>query len=212
MRESSSNDDMKNQFLQLFSNYSTQKQYALECWQEIEQHYSSFGRYYHTLEHLEMMFKELNSVQSHIQNVDSIRFSIYYHDIIYNPLRKNNEERSALVLEKRLTKTSFNRIKVSMAQILATKQHNHSSDADTNYLLDMDLSILGKPTNEYEEYTKLVRKEYFMYPDFLYRKGRRKVLNYFLNKPLIFKTDVLNNKYESQARVNLRKELDTLNE
>ena len=210
MRESSSNDDMKNQFLQLFSNYSNQKQYALECWQEIEQHYSSFGRYYHTLEHLEMMFTELKSVQYLIHDVHAIRYSIYYHDIVYNPLKKNNEEKSALVLEKRLSKTSFSRIKASMAQIQATSHHNHSSDADTNYLLDLDLSILGKPADVYQQYTKNIRKEYFMYPDFLFRKGRRKVLNYFLNKPFIFKTDEFKGRYESQARVNLQIEFNSL--
>jgi predicted metal-dependent HD superfamily phosphohydrolase len=46
-----------------------------------------------------------------------------------------------------------------------------------------------------------------MYPDFLYRPGRRKVLQHFLDMERIFKTEEFASKFEKQARVNLGWEL-----
>jgi predicted metal-dependent HD superfamily phosphohydrolase len=42
-----------------------------------------------------------------------------------------------------------------------------------------------------------------MYPDFLYKPGRRKVLTHFLEMERIFKSDHFYQKYEEQARKNL---------
>ncbi|HET7178254.1 MAG TPA: hypothetical protein VFI14_00955 [Chryseosolibacter sp.] len=52
-----------------------------------------------------------------------------------------------------------------------------------------------------------MRREYSMYPDFLYRPGRRKVLQYFLDMERIFKTEEFASKFEKQARGNLEREL-----
>jgi len=78
---------------------------------------------------------------------------------------------------------------------------------NTNILLDLDLSILGKDPQYYLEYAAAVRKEYSIYPDFMYRRGRKKVLKKMLEQECIFKTDLFKEKYESQARKNLQSEL-----
>lgn len=80
----------------------------------------------------------------------------------------------------------------------------------TNYLLDVDLSVLGKDTQTYLGYTKQIRKEYSIYPDFLYNLGRKKVLQHFLELENIFKTEDFRDKYESQARKNIEFEISIL--
>lgn len=55
-----------------------------------------------------------------------------------------------------------------------------------------------------------VRKEYSIYPDLLYKPGRKKVLQHFLQMERIFKTQVFYDKYETQSRRNLEKELNQL--
>lgn len=55
-------------------------------------------------------------------------------------------------------------------------------------------------------YTKQIRKEYSIYPDFLYKPGRKKVLEHFLQLENIFKTDYFKTKYEVQARKNIESE------
>ena len=191
--------------------YSDNKNYNLECWNEIEKNYSSKSRHYHNLEHLENMFTELNNVESKINDLDTLLFSVYYHDIIYKSTKKDNELQSALIFEKRISKTSFVKLSECMAQVEATKEHKLSNDNDTNLLLDIDLSILGKSTNEYRKYCDNIRKEYHIYPDFMYKKGRKKVLKSLLELDSIYKTDFFKQKFENQAKENLRQELNQLN-
>ncbi len=62
--------------------------------------------------------------------------------------------------------------------------------------MDADLSILGQDLEIYLGYTREIRKEYSIYPDVLYKPGRKKVLRYFLDLESIFKTDYSKEKYE----------------
>lgn len=181
-------------------------------WREIEAKYTERGRHYHNLLHLENMFKELDSVKSDIADFTTISFSVFYHDIIYNASSKSNEENSALKAAESLTEIGLqqNTITSVSNQILATKFHHKSEDEDTNYLLDADLSILGKDLDTYLAYTKMIRKEYSIYPDFLYKPGRKKVLKHFLDLENIFKTDYFKEKYEIQARSNIAAEIQLL--
>ncbi|MGE5944923.1 MAG: hypothetical protein ACM31G_11355, partial [Flavobacteriales bacterium] len=81
----------------------------------------------------------------------------------------------------------------------------------TNILLDLDLSILGKSPEEYKKYCENIKKEYHIYPDFMYRKGRIKVLKNLLDLNSIYKTSFFKNVYEEQAKMNVRFELTQLN-
>lgn len=202
---------MKEKFLNLIRKYSDNEDYNLECWTEIENNYLSKSRHYHNLEHLEKMFSELEKVESQIKELDTLQFAIYYHDIIYKSTKSDNEHQSALIFEKRISETSFTNFRECMTQIEATKEHKFSNDNDINILLDLDLSILGKSPKEYKNYYVNIRKEYQIYPDFMYRKGRRKVLKNILELDFIYKTDFFKQEYENQARENLRLELKQLN-
>lgn len=192
------------------SKYSVDTDYNLECWNEIKKNYSSKSRHYHTLEHLENMLLELVKVTSQIEDIDSLLFAIFYHDLIYKATKDDNEHQSALAFEKRISKTSFIKLNECKRQIEATKHHKRSEDKDTNILLDLDLSVLGKSAKEYKKYCENIRKEYRMYPDFLYRKGRIKVLKSILDLDSIFKTPYFIKQYEKRARENIRLELEEL--
>lgn len=98
------------------------------------------------------------------------------------------------------------------AQVLATKKHETSTDNDTNYFTDADLSVLGQSWETYEAYYKNVRKEYSIYPDIIYKPGRKKVLQHFLSMERIFKTDHFFTAFETRAKENLQRELDILSE
>lgn len=203
-------DMLKHQFLELIEKYSDNKGYNLECWDEIEKNYSSKSRHYHNLEHIENMLIELDNVKSKIQDLDALLFAIYYHDIIYKPTKNDNEHQSASIFKKRISKTSFTNLSKCMAQIEATKEHKLSNDYDTNILLDIDLSILGKSTTAYKKYCEDIRKEYSIYPDFMYKRGRKKVVKSILDLNSIYKTAFFKQKFENQAKENLRFELNQL--
>lgn len=202
------NANLKSIFSDLISKYSNNEILKTDYWREIEQSYSQKSRKYHNLTHLENMILELGEVKDKISDYDSIFFSIFYHDIIYKVTSKDNEERSAELAKTRLEKLNIPNEKIIRIynQILATKSHKRSEDSDINFLLDADLAILGQDWEIYKNYTKHIRKEYSVYPDFLYNPGRKKVLNHFLEFEEIFKTDYFKEKYEEKARENIQKE------
>ena len=204
---------LKETFIRLLTNYTDNRYLITELWEEIEEHYSGEKRHYHTLEHLENLLDQLRAVKNEIQNFETILFTLFYHDIIYNPLKSDNEEKSAELAEKRMTQLAVpdQMIALCKEQILATKSHHTSADSDTNYFTDADLSILGQDWETYLLYCQNVRKEYSIYPDLVYNPGRKKVLNHFLSMDRIFKTGFFHAKFENQAKENIWKEIEQLN-
>lgn len=204
---------LKQTFIKLLSNYIDDEVLTNDLWNEIEKNYSSKDRHYHTLNHLDNLLTQLTDVKGEIQNWESILFTLYYHDIVYNTLKTDNEEHSAELAEMRMKQilVSNETIELCKSQILATKWHTKSTNTDTNYFLDADLSVLGQPWEIYSLYFKNIRKEFSIYPDPVYIPGRIKVLSHFLSMERIYKTDYFYNKFETQAKLNLQKELELLN-
>lgn len=204
--------NLKEIFSNLLINYTTNSSLINELWDEVEKNYSGKNRHYHTLQHLENLLITLTEVKSEIQHWESILFTLFYHDIIYTALKSDNEENSALLAEKRMQQLSVSNdiIERCKNQILATKSHSKSTDSDTNYFTDADLSVLGQPWEIYSLYYKNVRKEYAIYPDFIYNTGRKKVIQHFLSMNSIYKTDYFYNQFEKVAKENLMKELSYL--
>ncbi|CAN5562155.1 hypothetical protein BH11BAC5_BH11BAC5_44510 [soil metagenome] len=203
---------LKKTFLRLLSNYSVSGKLAMELWNEVEIKHTGKKRHYHTLSHLENLLVQLLEVKTTIHHWDTILFTLYYHDSVYNVLQSDNEERSAALAGQRMTQMAIPAAMIAncKAQILATKQHLDNTHTDTNYFTDADLSILGSDWDTYSTYFKNVRKEYAIYPDVIYLPGRRKVLTHFLGMQRIFKTGYFYLQFEQQAKKNLQKELALL--
>jgi predicted metal-dependent HD superfamily phosphohydrolase len=203
---------LKETFKELLKNYTDNSGLTNELWTEIEKNYSSKKRHYHTLQHLDSLLAQLTEVKGEIQNWKTILFTLYYHDIVYNSLKSDNEEKSAELAEKRMKQilVSDSSIELCKKQILATKSHIKSMDSDTNYFTDADLSVLGQSWETYSLYYKNVRKEYSIYPDFVYNPGRKKVLLHFLSMDSIFKTAYFHDKFEKAAKKNLQSEIALL--
>lgn len=203
---------LKQTFTQLALSYSENEILIEELWSEIETHYSGKKRHYHSLRHLEHLLEQLTTIKSELKDWNTILFTLFYHDVIYDALKSDNEEKSAELAEVRMKELHVpsELIKRCKEQILATKSHVKSDNDDTNYFTDADLSVLGQNWEVYSAYFKNVRQEYAVYPDLIYNPGRKKVLLHFLEMDRIFKTDYFFEKYEKPARENLRKEAELL--
>ncbi|MGN6436730.1 MAG: HD domain-containing protein [Agriterribacter sp.] len=203
---------LKNIFIELAGNYAAQNEVVHSLWNEIEKQHTQSKRFYHTLTHLENLLTQLQPVRDQVDNWTSIVFATCYHDIVYNVLKKNNEEKSAELARKRLTQLQVPEpvIQCTVGLILATESHRLHQQNDINLFTDADLSVLGSDWNTYELYSRQIRKEYGIYPDIVYKPGRRKVLLYFLELNNIYKTAFFAGRYERQARLNLRRELEEL--
>ena len=182
-----------------------------KLWDEIADKYSQPSRHYHTLNHLDFIYQELQPVQKNVRDWNITILAIAYHDIVYNVLKDDNEEKSADHARRVLSGlVPDERLGILHEMIMATKKHGVCSNPDANYFTDADLSILGTSRDVYLNYTKQIRKEYKLFPDIIYKEGRRKVIQHFLKKDTIFKTPFFSGRYETQANENLRAELKLL--
>jgi predicted metal-dependent HD superfamily phosphohydrolase len=196
-------------FLNLVNKYTTGERRANELWAEITKAYTHKKRHYHTLTHLENMIEELDQYRPRITDWDTTLFAVFYHDIVYNVLKQNNEEKSAMLAVNRMTSLAVpaEKIEKCKAMILATKAHQITNNPDTDLFTDADLAILGQPWNTYENYTRQIRAEYAIYPDIMYKPGRKKVLAHFLAMKRIYKTEQFYAQFERAARENMEREL-----
>ena len=193
---------LKNKFQTLCQNFTSDQKLIGSLWQEVEQRHTEPTRHYHILKHLEHIYSVLPKLD-HVTE-----FAIFYHDIVYDASRNDNEEQSALLCQKQLKLLDVNpELVAEVCQlILETKTHEASSERNALFL-DADLAILGSNIEDYNEYIQNVRKEYAIYTDDVYKEGRKKVLKHFLEKERIYVSDYFYELYERKARKNLEWEL-----
>ncbi|MEN7546462.1 hypothetical protein AAG747_00995 [Rapidithrix thailandica] len=208
-------ENLKKQWLRLQQQLPAYTVVKEDFFEVLLRHYSSPQRYYHTLRHIAFMLAQCQQFKYKVEDLGTLQWAIWYHDVIYNPLRSDNEEKSARLAEKHLVVLQADKMMIEKvsAYILATKKHQLIApyqNFDAQLMLDCDLAVLGSTREDYLSYTQAIRKEYAMYPDFLYKKGRRKALQSFLQKERIFLTEEFYQAREEQARKNLAYELGTL--
>src|SRR5882672_5397441 len=97
---------LKETFIALLQPYTAGGTLATELWEEITRAYTGKGRHYHTLQHLESLLQQLTEVKPHITDWDTLLFTLYYHDIVYNPAKSDNEEKSAGLATVRMQQLS----------------------------------------------------------------------------------------------------------
>ncbi|WP_421787665.1 hypothetical protein [Hyphobacterium sp.] len=177
---------------------------------EIVKRHSERHRHYHGLAHLKALFDVLQPVWTELVEPVRIELAIWYHDIIYRPLRSDNEAKSAALAEKRLSAAGIapDLIERVGTLIRATAQHQSGGrDRDDAFFLDADFSILGAPADIYNAYLAAVRKEYRLVPAPIFRAGRTKFLRHALAQDRIFQTGYFEDTYGAQARDNMVREL-----
>ena len=176
--------------------------------------HSEKHRKYHNYNHLIDFFEKAIALKSKLERPENVFLAIWFHDIIYNPLTPNNELKSAKLAHKILSdksKLSESDINSIYAMIISTSKHEVvSNEADNSLFLDLDLSILGSDQARYQKYAEQIRQEFKHVPLFLYRKGRKKILQDFMNRAQIFYTKLFHEQYEQKARQNITWEISSL--
>jgi predicted metal-dependent HD superfamily phosphohydrolase len=175
--------------------------------------YSELHRAYHTLEHLTQLFAQLERHGAGAKEPLRLAFSVWYHDVVYDPRANDNEEGSAARADNELKQLGAeDGFTARVARlILATKSHaKGGADADDDRLLDADYSILGVEGAAYKIYAAQIRREYAHLTDEQWRQGRGAFLNAAITQPRIFLTEIFETAYGPQARANMAAELAAL--
>jgi predicted metal-dependent HD superfamily phosphohydrolase len=203
------------QWNNLVSHYSPNPSVIENVFNVLVEHYSERARAYHDLSHIQSLLVLSEPLLDKIQNRDAHYFAIWFHDVIYDTQRPDNEEKSAEFAGEALSKLGVpeQTIAVVKEMILATKHHRAAGLSwDMKAFLDLDTSILGAPEEVYQEYSRAIRKEYSWVPDVMYREGRMKVLNDFLGRERIYQTEEIRAKCEARARHNIAGEIKSLSD
>lgn len=201
--------DLKSRFTSLFPDELAS--IAGQCFKELEGYYSETHRHYHTLKHIESCLAHLDSITLK-ELKRNLELAIWFHDVIYNPKKKDNEAKSAEFAALWLAKLS------EPSDVISTVKHYidltvHPSEPNTveeKYLIDIDLSILGASPELFLEYESWIRQEYSFAPSVLYKRGRIQVLKGFLAQSSIYQTDEFKSRFEKQARLNLQFTIEQL--
>lgn len=178
-----------------------------ETYDKLNKAYAEKHRHYHTFEHIQACLNHFENVCVLAKYPAEIEMALWFHDAIYQPYGKDNELKSALWAQQFLHENQVNKeiIDRIFQLIMITANHGSTDTVDESLMIDIDLTILGAPSEVYQQFEINVRKEYRFVPYFLYRKKRKEILQKFLNKPRLYYNDYFYDLFETQARINLEK-------
>lgn len=174
--------------------------------------YAGRDRFYHNLAHLAQCLDHLARVRPQLQDPWAVEAALWFHDFVYDPGRKDNEQRSAEEAVRTITPLldDLEQAERVRALILATRHDREPQTSDQQYIMDIDLAILGASAGKYDAYERAIRREYAHVPDEVFRTRRADLLRRFLDRPHIYFTPSFQAAYEDLARANLKRALNRL--
>ena len=179
---------------------------------DVQVRYSEPHRHYHTVQHLAECFEKVQDIISLAEHPAEVNVGLWFHDVVYDTQRHDNEERSAdwarsAAREFGVSADSAQRI---YDLIMFTRHAAEPVGIDAQVLVDADLSILGAQPARFQEYEVQVRSEYGWVPEAMFRSARAKILKRLLDRPHLYCTAHFRKRYEAQAHRNLQRSLASL--
>lgn len=168
-------------------------------------------RRYHDLGHLRDTLVRLDEAAASGRDHDRVEAALWFHDAVYDSRAADNELRSAAWARRALGDLG---VPVAVLEdvgrlVLLTRDHQ-AADLAGELLCDIDLSILGRSSDEFERYDRRIREEYSWVPEDAYRDARRGALEHFLERQPLYRTAHFRARYEVSARTNLERALAAL--
>ena len=183
-----------------------------ETYEELIRHYGEPHRAYHNLQHLKECLHMRRYINAACPAPAEVDLALWFHDAIYDPLRSDNELRSAQWLDDVACDSGLDdETRRRLYELVMVTRHDGApATADEAVLVDTDLAILGASFERFEEYDLHIRREYSFVPLPVYRQKRRQVLEGFLARGRIYTTAAYFDAFEQQARANLARAIDRL--
>ena len=185
----------------------------------LEAAYASPPRAYHDFLHVREVLRHYAQVAAGpgwAQPVE-VYLAVLYHDAIYQPGRKDNEARSAALAMEQiaqwLPEHGIDSLRVAEL-IRLTARHGQFTPSDfaedgfaldARHFLDCDMAILGAEPAAFSAYDRGIAQEYRGHvPSLLFRLNRKRFLKDLLARERIYLSDWFHQRYDAQARRNLR--------
>ena len=179
-------------------------------------------RHYHDLSHLGVLWSRhrrfsRGSGFAAAEPSRLIACAIAFHDAVYDPLRSDNEARSA-ALWRQMAPADLPVAPVAWVSdaIEATADHLAFTDMSTElarlrlWMLDLDLTPLGEQPAIFARNSRALRREYATLDDTEWHRRRLGLLERFLAAPQIYRSPSLAAAFERQARENIAQVLQSV--
>jgi predicted metal-dependent HD superfamily phosphohydrolase len=179
-------------------------------WHALDRRYGEAHRRYHDKNHLAYCLDQLDLAGDRIEDPDRVEMAIWFHDVVNDPGRGDNEARSADMFRQcahGVMDEAF--VDAVIDLILVTTHKDNPPDTDHQFICDIDLASFGCPWECYIRDTARVKAE-FKGPEEDYYRRKRAFLEGMLRRPKIFHTEFFNGRYERQARENIERLLDLM--
>ncbi|MBN1836583.1 MAG: hypothetical protein JW820_12085 [Spirochaetales bacterium] len=191
----------------------------------LDRRYRERGRHYHNWEHICECLQVLDRANAPADPPGAVELAVWFHDAVYDPRRRDNEERSAALARETAARMGLEEElgRRAAALVLATRiegpataegqatgggleasPDRSAAGKDVCLVRDVDLSILGRPVRRYRRYEREIRREYAWVPAGEFRRRRGELLRALLARERVYSTEFFRRRYEARARRNLR--------
>lgn len=140
-------------------------------------------RAYHTLEHLNDLIEQINENKSKYseKEYEKLLITALFHDCVYDPMKQDNEERSAdFFMECSINKSDAN-INEIKQMILDTKTHKSNTRLSESFN-HFDMNIVERDFDQLLKWENGIYEEFKAYGNEQYRMGRLQFLESILDK------------------------------
>lgn len=150
----------------------------LDMWNESHRHF-------HNLDHLTDIIDQINESygnnQIDVKEYEKLKLTALFHDIIYDPMRSDNEEKSAKFFLSCCSDRDNPHIKQIAEAILDTKTHKSTSVLSEKFN-KFDMNIVERDFGQLLKWEDGIYEEYKFHGNDLYKQGRLQFLEGLLDQ------------------------------
>jgi predicted metal-dependent HD superfamily phosphohydrolase len=185
---------------------------SMAIYQRLLAGYNEPQRHYHTLDHIEHCLGMFEDCKALVCEPDALEMAIWMHDVILVSGRRDNEALSAALYLELSRGAQRDEMRELVSRLIMATLHNGDAldDADSNFMVDIDLSSFGLPWDKFLRDSLNLRAENPQLRDQDYQLNQTGFQRGLLARPRFFLSDFFFARFEIQARDNLARYFEYL--
>lgn len=178
---------------------------AIELFERLRGAYSERHRHHQTLQYLAECLARLVQWREAAEHPHEVALAVWFKDAVYDPLRHDNEGRSARLAFDSLTAAGVDTEVARRVRdlVVATRHDSPPATNDGKLVVDIDLSYLAAGSERHAQAECNLRREMGHVTDFIYRRRRIEALKALAARLRIYQSDIVRASLEARARANI---------
>ena len=192
------------------------------AWEALDGGYTENHRAYHTWEHIADLLEKLSGFSDLSTRSDITAVSVFWHDAVYRTQNQDGSPRpdyenvrdsgklfrQYTLLNKSDADAAYELIMATAnhLQARAEKQYYPGFAGDLDLFLDLDLSSLASPWEEFAEDLARIRAEFSWAPEVVFCSSQLRILENFAKDDVrLYRRAETSEKWRDAARANLKR-------